>query len=196
MNAFASAISSSGIPDYHVVVITQTGYAGATVPLQVEDEGRIVSSQDVTLPPDGQSATVRVNFTANDGDGRDPDATDPGNWITAQDKTAFPEWCDDDLDPTNNSFDSSSWHGTIMTGIIAAQWGANFLVSFTFPIMFGDTVLDGFSRGGFAFWIYGGFGLIAAYVVLHHVPETKGVDNGMVSTYWRRQARPPMASSS
>ena len=83
-----------------------------------------------------------------------------------------------------------------MSLAIAAQWGANFLVSFTFPIMFGDTVLDGFSRGGFAFWIYGGFGLIAAYVVLHHVPETKGVDNGMVSTYWRRQARPPMASSS
>ena len=33
------------------VVITQTGYAGATVPLNVEDEGRIVSSQKVTLPP-------------------------------------------------------------------------------------------------------------------------------------------------
>jgi hypothetical protein len=32
----------------------------------VEDDGRIVSSQNVTLPPDGQSTTVRVNFTAND----------------------------------------------------------------------------------------------------------------------------------
>jgi uncharacterized membrane protein len=52
------------------VVITQTGYAGSTVPLQVEDDGRIVSSQDVTLPPDGQSATVRVNFTANDAGAR------------------------------------------------------------------------------------------------------------------------------
>jgi uncharacterized membrane protein len=48
------------------VVVSQTGYAGSTVALQVEDDGRIVNSQDVTLPPDGQSATVRVNFTAND----------------------------------------------------------------------------------------------------------------------------------
>ena len=46
------------------VVVTQTGYAGETVPLHVEDEGRIVSSQDVTLPADGESTTVRVTFTA------------------------------------------------------------------------------------------------------------------------------------
>ena len=52
------------------VVISQTGYAGSTVALQVEDEGRIVSTKDVTLPPDGQSATVRVNFTANDAGAR------------------------------------------------------------------------------------------------------------------------------
>ena len=41
------------------VVLTQTGYAGAKVPLNVEDEGRIVGTQEVTLPPDGESATVR-----------------------------------------------------------------------------------------------------------------------------------------
>ena len=48
------------------VVVSQTGYAGATVPLHVEDDGRIVSSQNVTMPADGQSTTVRVNFTASD----------------------------------------------------------------------------------------------------------------------------------
>jgi len=47
------------------VLITQTGYAGATVPLQVEDEGQIVAKQDVTLPPDGESETVRVRVTAD-----------------------------------------------------------------------------------------------------------------------------------
>lgn len=52
------------------VVISQTGYAGASVPLHVEDDGRIVSSQNVTLPPDGQSTTVRVNFTASDAGAR------------------------------------------------------------------------------------------------------------------------------
>jgi uncharacterized membrane protein len=48
------------------VVVSQTGYAGASVPLHVEDDGHIVSSQNVVMPPDGQSATVRVTFTAND----------------------------------------------------------------------------------------------------------------------------------
>ncbi len=52
------------------VVISQTGYAGTTVPLQVEDGGRIVSRQDVVLPADGQSATVRVTFTATDAGAR------------------------------------------------------------------------------------------------------------------------------
>ncbi len=48
------------------IVLTQTGYAGATVPLNVEDEGHLVDTQEVTLPPDGESATVRVHFTASD----------------------------------------------------------------------------------------------------------------------------------
>lgn len=52
------------------VVVSQTGYAGSTVPLQVEDNGRIVSTQDVVMPPDGQSATIRVNFTATDAGAR------------------------------------------------------------------------------------------------------------------------------
>ena len=52
------------------VVITQTGFAGQTVPLQVEDEGRIVSSQQVRLPPDGESATILVTFTASDAGAR------------------------------------------------------------------------------------------------------------------------------
>jgi SP family xylose:H+ symportor-like MFS transporter len=76
-----------------------------------------------------------------------------------------------------------------MSMAIAAQWGANFLVSFTFPIMFGDTALNGLAHGGFAFWIYGGFGLLAAYVVLQYVPETKGVDDAVLGAFWRRQAK-------
>ena len=45
------------------VVIGQSGYAGRTVPLVVEDEGQPIASQDVTLPSDGEPATVRVRFT-------------------------------------------------------------------------------------------------------------------------------------
>jgi uncharacterized membrane protein len=52
------------------VVVTQTGYAGETVTLDVEDEGRIVGSQEVKLPIDGEPAAVRVRFTASDAGAR------------------------------------------------------------------------------------------------------------------------------
>jgi uncharacterized membrane protein len=48
------------------VVISQTGFAGRVVPLVVEDEGQQLTSQDVTLPPDNEPATVRVRFTLAD----------------------------------------------------------------------------------------------------------------------------------
>ena len=47
------------------VVVAQTGYRGRTVSLIVEDDGQIVSTQDVELPDDGQPATVPVSFTAS-----------------------------------------------------------------------------------------------------------------------------------
>ncbi|HWF84857.1 MAG TPA: glutamine amidotransferase [Vicinamibacterales bacterium] len=48
------------------VVLSQTGYRGQTVPLTVEDDGRIVSTQDVTLPDNGEAATVKVPFTVTE----------------------------------------------------------------------------------------------------------------------------------
>ena len=48
------------------VVITQVGYAGQKVPLIVEDSGRMVATQDITLPGDGESATVHVRFKASE----------------------------------------------------------------------------------------------------------------------------------
>jgi uncharacterized membrane protein len=47
-------------------LVTQTGYTGETVTLDVEDEGRIVGSQEVKLPIDGEPAAVRVRFMASD----------------------------------------------------------------------------------------------------------------------------------
>jgi len=44
------------------VMVIQSGYAGKTVRLNVEDAGRIVSSQDVELPRDGEVSTVRTSF--------------------------------------------------------------------------------------------------------------------------------------
>jgi len=78
--------------------------------------------------------------------------------------------------------------GQAMSIAVASQWAANFLVSASFPVMFGDTRLNMLAHGGFAFFIYGGFGLLAAFVVLRYVPETKGLDNERAGAFWRRQA--------
>ena len=48
------------------VVVRQTGFAGQTVALDVEDEGRIVGTQQVKLPDDGEPAAVRVRVMAAD----------------------------------------------------------------------------------------------------------------------------------
>ncbi len=48
------------------LVITQAGFEGETITVDVEDEGRIVGSQQVTLPSDGGPATVRVRATADE----------------------------------------------------------------------------------------------------------------------------------
>lgn len=48
------------------VVVTQRGYAGARVPVVVEDSGRIIGSREVTLPRDGEAAVVRLRVPANE----------------------------------------------------------------------------------------------------------------------------------
>lgn len=48
------------------VLVGQSGYAGATVPVVVEDEGRVIATQEVVLPADGEPATVRVPFTLSE----------------------------------------------------------------------------------------------------------------------------------
>ncbi|HEX4879791.1 MAG TPA: S8 family serine peptidase [Limnobacter sp.] len=55
--------------------------------------------------------------TANDGNGRDSDASDPGNWITDSESQSGPfQGC---------SVRSSSWHGTFVAGQIAANTNSN-----------------------------------------------------------------------
>ncbi len=47
-------------------VVTHSGYAGQTVRLDVEDDGRIIGSEEVRLPSDGTPASVRVRVTAQE----------------------------------------------------------------------------------------------------------------------------------
>ena len=59
---------------------------------------------------------VPDNFVANDGDGRDGDPSDPGDWVTTAEEALYPALCDDGQSGPQNS----SWHGSHMAGVAAA----------------------------------------------------------------------------
>ncbi len=63
----------------------------------------------------GAPYNAPLNFVANDGNGRDLDANDPGDWISQGDTTTYPTLC-------GTTAEASSWHGTSMTGLIASLW--------------------------------------------------------------------------
>ena len=48
------------------VIVRQSGYAGRRVTVDVEDDGRIVGSEQVQLPSDGTPASVRIRATASE----------------------------------------------------------------------------------------------------------------------------------
>lgn len=56
---------------------------------------------------------------------------------------------------------------------VSAQWIANYLVSWTFPIMDKNSYLIQMFHHGFSYWIYGIISIIAAIFILRFVPETK-----------------------
>ncbi len=58
---------------------------------------------------------VTDSVYANDGDGRDADPRDPGDWVNAADRSQ------DAARFGTCELEDSSWHGTIIAGIVAAQ---------------------------------------------------------------------------
>jgi MFS transporter, SP family, xylose:H+ symportor len=61
-----------------------------------------------------------------------------------------------------------------MSIAVAAQWIANLVVSWTFPIMNDSTFLTDRFHHGFSYWVYGFMSLLAAWFMWKVVPETKG----------------------
>ncbi len=61
-----------------------------------------------------------------------------------------------------------------MSIAVAAQWIANLVISWTFPILDGNPWLTQNFHKGFAYWIYGIMGILAAVFMWKFVPETKG----------------------
>jgi subtilisin family serine protease len=80
--------------------------------------GRLLQGYDFVSLDFRSSGAPGEALTANDGDGRDPDSSDPGTWISSTEAGLFPfEQCPNRED--------SSWHGTHVAGIIAANANNN-----------------------------------------------------------------------
>jgi len=77
--------------------------------------------------------------------------------------------------------------GQAMSYAVASQWIANLLVSGTFPLLMGNEAVSNAWHHGIAFWLYGSFAILAAFVVMRYVPETRGVDSDQLSALWRRE---------
>ncbi len=74
-----------------------------------------------------------------------------------------------------------------MSIAVAAQWIANLIISWTFPIMNDNVWLTGLFNHGFAYWIYGVMGIIAAWFMWRFVPETKGKTLEEMEELWIRK---------
>ena len=74
--------------------------------------------------------------------------------------------------------------GKAMAVAVAAQWIANYLVSWTFPMLDGNPTLVSHFNHGFAYWIYGGMSVLAALFVWKLVPETKGRSLEQMEKLW------------
>jgi serine protease len=96
ISAFAAWDVTHGSPNI-VVAVVDTGYQP-----QPGLAGRILPGYDMISFPD----------IANDGDGRDADALDTGDAVTPADLANLPQDCE---------VRRSSWHGTGVAGIIAAN---------------------------------------------------------------------------
>lgn len=73
-----------------------------------------------------------------------------------------------------------------MSLAVAAQWIANLIVSWTFPMMNDNSSLTNVFHHGFAYWIYGIMGILAALFVWKYVPETKGKSLEQIEKIWKK----------
>lgn len=80
----------------------------------------------------------------------------------------------------------NSIRSTVMSIAVAGQWIANFLVSWTFPMLDKNQYLTETFNHGVAYWIYGVMGLLAALFIYKFVPETKGKTLEQMEKYWKK----------
>ena len=81
--------------------------------------------------------------------------------------------------------------GKAMAVAVAMQWIANYLVSWTFPILDRNTFLVSHFSHGFTYWIYGVMGILAALFMWKMVPETKGRSLEQMQSIWQKTPSKP-----
>ncbi len=107
---------TSGVPAIIVAVLDTGITEHADIDSNISDgSGRVVAGYDF-ITTDEEGALIS-SFRANDGDGRDNDARDPGDWITDFENLGF----DSGGVLAGCRIDNSSWHGTHVAGTIGAQ---------------------------------------------------------------------------
>ncbi|HZE90963.1 MAG TPA: S8 family serine peptidase [Rhizobacter sp.] len=93
-----------------VVAVLDTGVRYDHPDLQaVASGGNLLPGYDMVSPETG-GGTFRI---ANDNNGRDPDASDPGDWVSSADISSGGPF-------SGCVVESSSWHGTETSGLIGA----------------------------------------------------------------------------
>jgi SP family xylose:H+ symportor-like MFS transporter len=80
----------------------------------------------------------------------------------------------------------NSIRSMVMSIAVAAQWIANFLISWTFPMLDKNKYLTDVFNHGMAYWIYGLMGILAAVFIWKFVPESKGKTLEQMEQYWKK----------
>lgn len=81
----------------------------------------------------------------------------------------------------------NSIRSMVMAVAVASQWISNFLVSWTFPMLDKNEALTAAFNHGFAYWIYGLMGVLAALFIWKMVPETTGKSLEEMEKYWKER---------
>ena len=85
--------------------------------------------------------------------------------------------------------------GKALAIAVAAQWLANYFVSWTFPMMDKNSWLVSHFHNGFSYWIYGCMGILAALFMWKFVPETKGKTLEELEELWEPAAEKTQPAS-
>ncbi len=116
--------TATGAPYIIAVLDTGIDYTHPDLGLYATG-GKLLPGRDFVCNDAGADCTSTVSgntfVMANDGDGWDADATDPGDWLTVADVAAGGLCPGEGQGPGKNEAVPSTWHGTRVAGIAAAM---------------------------------------------------------------------------